>query len=250
VSASPLANVVAVLLAGGLGTRVRHLLPELPKPMAPVAGRPFLEWVVRFLAKQGVRRVVISTGYRAEVVSQHFQTHPVSGVSLQCIAEPQPLGTAGGCGHAVRASGQTPAAWLVLNGDSLVFADLGELAQRLDASKADGAILGLAVPDAARFGSLAVDPEGQLLRFAEKTSGSGIVNAGVYLLSAAAVDRLPENRPSSFEKDVFPAWLAKGYPIQVVVTKAPFLDIGTEESLAQAEGFVQTHQPQFWQEPR
>ena len=203
-SASPLDHVAAVILAGGLGTRVRHLLPELPKPMAPVAGRPFLEWIVRFLAKQGVRRVVISTGYRAEVVSKHFQALPLREVSVQCLAETEPLGTAGGCAHAARASGEKPPAWLVLNGDSLVFASLVQLGDALTAPAVDGAILGLAVPDAARFGSLDFDSAGNLLRFAEKTSGSGVVNAGVYLLSAAALDRIPINRPASFEKRDLP----------------------------------------------
>ena len=118
-------KIGAVILAGGLGTRIQHLLPNLPKPMAPVAGRPCVEWIVRYLVRQGVRRILISTGYRAEVFERHFAAQPIAGVQVRCIAEPQLLGTGGGMLHAIRASGQTAPAWLVLNGDTFAFAELG-----------------------------------------------------------------------------------------------------------------------------
>ena len=123
-------QVVAVVLAGGFGTRVAHLLPGIPKPMAQVAGRPFLEWVVRFLARQGIENVVLSTGHLAEVVEEHFQKNPVPGVRTRSIAETQPLGTAGGFLNAARFSGEKPPAWLVLNGDSLVLSDLARRDRR------------------------------------------------------------------------------------------------------------------------
>ena len=88
-------QVAAVILAGGLGTRIKHLLPNLPKPMAPVAGRPFLEWVGRYLVKQGIQQIVISTGYLSEVVERHFENRPIPGVNIRCVAEPEPLGTGG-----------------------------------------------------------------------------------------------------------------------------------------------------------
>ena len=91
--------MTAVILAGGLGTRVRHLLPDTPKPMALVAGKPFLEWVVRYLAREAVRRVIISTGYLGEVVERHFRTVAIKSVTIVCVAEPEPLGTAGGFLH-------------------------------------------------------------------------------------------------------------------------------------------------------
>ena len=90
-----LGELTAVVLAGGLGTRIRALLSDLPKPMAPVLGRPFLEWVVRYLANQGVGRILLSTGYLGEKVEAHFSRHSVAGVSVRCLAEPQALGTRG-----------------------------------------------------------------------------------------------------------------------------------------------------------
>lgn len=102
------AQTTAVVLAGGFGTRVQHLLPNLPKPMASVAGKPFLEWVVRYLARKYIRNVVLSTGYRAKTVERHFAASPVKTVTVKCVPETKPLGTAGGFLNAVRGCGQKP----------------------------------------------------------------------------------------------------------------------------------------------
>ncbi len=103
-----LSQVVAVVLAGGFGTRVAHLLPGIPKPMARVAGRPFVEWVVRWLARQGIPKVLLSTGHLAEVVERHFQPQPVAGVVTRCFAETRPLGTGGGFLNAARLPAKAP----------------------------------------------------------------------------------------------------------------------------------------------
>src|SRR3569623_249639 len=113
-------NITAVILAGGFGTRIRHVLPDLPKPMAHVAGRPFIEWVVRFIARQGIRRAVISTGYLGEKIENHIATNSIPEVSVSCVRETTPLGTGGGFLNAAVQSGDTPDAWMVLNGDSLI----------------------------------------------------------------------------------------------------------------------------------
>jgi D-glycero-alpha-D-manno-heptose 1-phosphate guanylyltransferase len=238
-------QVVAVVLAGGFGTRIQHLLSGVPKPMAAVNGRPFLEWVVRYLARQGVTRVVISTGYLADVVARHFQEHQVDGVTVQCVAETAPLGTGGGFLHAVRSSGQSPAAWLVLNGDSLIFADLAATAAYLADPAVGGVLVGRPVTDASRFGTLATGPAGDLLRFEEKRPGAGVINAGVYLLRDALVRQFPDRTPLSLEREVFPALTASSGLLKVHVMDAPFLDIGTPESLPQAEAFVRDNLPQF-----
>lgn len=236
-------DVATVVLAGGFGTRVRHLLPDVPKPMARVAGRPFLEHVVRYVGMFGFRRVILSTGFRAECVAAHFEETPLAGVNVRCAPEPAPLGTAGGFLHAVRMAGATPAAWLVLNGDSLVFADLGRFADEFARGGWDAALIGLRVADATRFGTLERNGGSALVRFAEKRPGAGVINAGVYLLRHALLARFPAGERLAFETDVFPALLAGGARILVHTVEAPFLDIGTPESLAQAEAFILAHQP-------
>lgn len=232
-------RVTAVVLAGGLGTRIKHLVPNLPKPMVPVRGRPFLEWVVGYLRQQGIRRVLISNGHLGEVIEKHFAALPGAGVALRCIRESDALGTAGGFLNAVSVSGEKPDAWLVLNGDSLVFADLLAAAAPLNEPQVQGVVVGVSVPDASRYGRVAFDQTGRLLKFEEKQPGVGVINAGVYFFKPALLAQFPPQRPLSFEMDVFPQLLARGARLQVVVTQAPFLDIGTPESLARAESFIE-----------
>ena len=169
-----LSQAVAVVLAGGFGTRVAHLLPGVPKPMVPVAGKPFLEWVVRWLARQGIRKAILSTGHLAEVVERHFQSQPVVGVTTRCFAETRPLGTAGGFLNAARLSAETPDVWLVLNGDSLVFASLAAAATELRNPAVAGVVVGCAVSDASRYGTLAIGPAAELRGFTEKRPGRGV----------------------------------------------------------------------------
>jgi D-glycero-alpha-D-manno-heptose 1-phosphate guanylyltransferase len=235
----------AVILAGGFGTRIQHLLPGVPKPMAPVNGRPFLEWIVRYLAKQGIGKVVISTGHLAEVVEKHFQKNPVKGVSTLCVPETSPLGTAGGFLNAVRASGEKPQAWVVLNGDSLAFANLSAAAAMLGGQDADGVVIGKPLADASRYGTLAANAAGDLLRFEEKKPGAGVINTGIYLLRHALAEQFPDRAPLSLERDVFPALTARKALLKVMLMDAPFLDIGTPESLPQADKFIRENAGEF-----
>jgi NDP-sugar pyrophosphorylase family protein len=238
-------EITAIVLAGGFGTRVRHLLPGLPKPMAPVAGRPFLEWVARYLGRQGVREIVISTGYQAPVVAQHFASALLPGIHIRCVAETEPLGTGGGFLHAARACPASPAAWLVLNGDSLVFADLSAAVRLLDEQETAGVIVGREVPDASRYGALALGPDNTLAGFQEKRPGRGIVSAGIYLLRPGLLRQFPQRLPLSFETEVFPALTSRHASLKVQVVNAPFLDIGTPDSLPQAESFIRQNLEQF-----
>ena len=231
-------QITAVVLAGGFGTRVQQLLPDLPKPMAPVAGRPFLEWIVRYLAAQAIRRVILSTGHLAAVIEKHFRAQPVYGVNVSCVPETRPLGTAGGFLNAIRHASNPPAAWLVLNGDSLAAARLDEMVQSLAQPEMAGALLGVPMPEAARYGTISQNPKGELAGFNEKKPGNGVINAGVYLFRAQTTGLFPDKMPLSFETDVFPALIARRARLKVCVTNAPFLDIGTPASLPLAENFI------------
>jgi D-glycero-alpha-D-manno-heptose 1-phosphate guanylyltransferase len=231
-------QIIAVVLAGGFGRRVEHLLPDIPKPMALVNGKPFLEWVVRYLAAQNIRRVILSTGHLAAVVEKHFQTQSVPGINVSCVPETEPAGTAGGFLNAVRHNKNKPAAWLVLNGDSLAPAPLTKLFQSLGQPEQCGAILGVPMPDASRYGTISQNPNGELAGFNEKKPGAGVINAGVYLFRPSAIEQFPQKMPLSFETEVFPTLIARGNQLKVCVTDAPFLDIGTPESLPLAENFV------------
>lgn len=241
----PLASVTAVVLAGGFGTRIRHLAPDVPKPMVLARGRPFIEWVVRYLAKQGVHQVILSTGHLAHVVEKHFAVNSIPGVQLACVPETSPLGTAGGFMNCLSAAKQTSGAWLVLNGDSLVLADLNAAAAPLADNQTEGVVVGVQMDDASRYGRLVFDGAGRLQSFQEKIPGAGVINAGVYFFKPSAVARFPKQTPLSFEKDVFPRLLAEGSKFVVSHSSAPFLDIGTPESLPEAEAFIATCEREF-----
>jgi D-glycero-alpha-D-manno-heptose 1-phosphate guanylyltransferase len=216
--------------------------------MVLVLGRPFLEWVVRYLAAQGVRNVVISAGYRADVVARHFAALTIGNLSIQCIAETTALGTAGGFLNAVKATGQQPKAWLVLNGDSLALGPLDRLMGELTGPEYSGAMFAIMMKDAARYGTVIQGNSGELVRFEEKNPGAGMINAGVYLFRSGLVDAFPEARPLSFEKDLFPGLIARNIRLKVCALDAPFLDIGTPESLPCAEEFIRANQRHFFDE--
>jgi D-glycero-alpha-D-manno-heptose 1-phosphate guanylyltransferase len=227
-----------VLLAGGFGTRIAHLLPTIPKPMAPVAGRPFLEWVIRYCNRFGLTEFVLSTGHLSEVIEAYFASNTIPGTCVTCRKETSPLGTAGGFLNAVEGRAEPEGGWLVANGDSLVLSDPTVLAREARARGWHAALLALQVPDTSRFGTLKVAPDGTLQAFAEKRPGSGLINGGVYWFAPGCRAELPEQRPLSFEFDVFPKLIENGARVGTLPIKAPFIDIGTPASLAEAERFI------------
>lgn len=239
---APPDQIAVVILAGGFGTRIKQQLPDLPKPLAPVAGRPFLDWQLRYLHHQGFRRSLLATGYLAEKVQDYAEKAAIPAMAIDCVRETEPLGTAGAFLHAAHNSSLSPttAAWLVLNGDSLIVTDYRVLLAELEQDGVDGVILGVKVTDASRFGSLITNAQGELLKFAEKQPGAGVINSGVYLLGDRLLAQFPPNRPLSFEYDVFPSLLQQGAKIKVRAVEAPFLDIGTPATLTQAGQFIES----------
>jgi NDP-sugar pyrophosphorylase family protein len=226
-------QITAVVLVGGRGTRIADFYPDIPKPMVPVCGQPFLYWVTAWLVGHGIKDIIYSTGYRAEQISQ-WAAGAKSDARLRCVTEAQPLGTGGGVIECLHLCADHV---LVVNGDSLIPVALAQLIAR--AAGADGALLGVKVEDAARYGTLTLDADGRLLEFAEKRSGAGIVNAGVYLLRRSLLEPFARGQRLSMEQDVLPALIAQGAQLACEVAEnAPFLDIGTPESVQQADDFV------------
>lgn len=232
-------NCVVAVLAGGMGTRIRHLLPNLPKPLAPVFGQPFLEWILRFISKQRLTNVVLSTGYLAEKIEHFLKNADSKCLNLQCVKESLPLGTAGGVVNAIDGCKYEFETVLVLNGDSLVLTDLAPMFDCLDDNSVDAALLGVRVVDATRYGTLDVSNDNFLLGFKEKQPGFGLINAGVYLFRRQVLDFLPRGEAISFELNVFPRLLEENIRIKVIEVEAPFIDIGTKETLVEADAFIE-----------
>ncbi|MBD2393081.1 NTP transferase domain-containing protein [Cyanobacterium aponinum FACHB-4101] len=231
-------KITAVILAGGFGTRVKHLLPDIPKPMAKVLDKPFLEWIIRYLHQQNINNFLLSTGYLSTIIKNYFNTSLFDNLSIKCYEELEPLGTGGGFINAVKQDKSYTDYWLVANGDSLIFSNLKPFFECLNDDTVEGVILGLTVEDASRYGSLKFDDDYNLISFAEKKDGKGIINGGIYLFKNNVLAKFPQNNKLSFEYDIFPYLLSQGCKIKVHITSAPFLDIGTPETLIQAEKFI------------
>lgn len=232
-------RVCGILLAGGAGTRLRSLYPDMPKPFIEVAGQPFISWVLRQFFAQGIDEFVVSLGHLADVAERALHERPVDGLNVRCVREDSPLGTGG----AVRlAAAACEHEWLAIaNADSLVLADWHGVWPRLEDPAVDGVVLGVEVPDASRYGQLAVDAHDRLTGFREKQPGAGLINAGVYVLKRRIIERFESRTPLSLEQDVFPALLAAGARLEVERTQAEFLDIGTPETIRAASRFVRRH---------
>ena len=237
-----LEGATVILLAGGFGKRLRHLHPELPKPLIPVADRPFIDWIGLFWASQGVRRIVVSLGHLADAAERHFHSADWGDVEILTVREDEPLGTGGAVIHAAR-SHDCGDPFIVANGDSLVFGSMADAWERTSAC--DGVILGRQVPDASRYGSLRTNDQGQLLHFEEKQPGKALINAGVYLLRKSLLDQFPNRTPLSMELDVFPALLQAGVDLRVHPVSGDFLDIGTPRDLRRAGRFIEAHRAEL-----
>lgn len=232
---------VPVILAGGKGTRIRHLLQDRPKPMAEVYSKPFIVWILDFLAKQGFSQAIISTGYMGGVIQSYFNKFPHKKIHVNCIQEPTPLGTAGGFINAIRHSGVKASSWLVLNGDSLALANLQQFVSQIHGKSYIAGILALYMQDASRYGSLIYNANQYLVEFAEKKPGSGMINAGIYYFDHDALTLFPKHSPLSFETDVFPQLLKNNIPIKIFEANTPFIDIGIPATLKKADSFIKAN---------
>jgi len=235
---SSLAAVDVAILAGGLGTRLRGTIGETPKVLAPVGGQPFLDYLLRWLAGFGARRVVMCLGFRADKVVEHLRQPVVRGLDIVTSIEPRPMGTAGALRLAVPHFRSDPV--LVINGDTFVDADLPGFVAAHRRSGAAASILSTTVPSMARYGRLVVDPAGAIQRFAEKDpgdTGPGAINAGIYLFNRGWLETLANGQAESLERDVFAA-SPPGSFRAVPAGEAAFIDIGTPESLAEAPAIL------------
>jgi len=225
--------VPAILLVGGMGTRLRSVIPSTPKPLALVGTKSFLELLVRQLRHQGFRRLVMCTGYLADQIEDEFKDGRSWDIEIEYSREPCPLGTAGAIKLAQCHLLDSPT-FLVLNGDSFLEADFHQLIQF---HRAHGALATMAVLEAtngARYGRVHIGTDSRVISFEEKTGSpaSGLVSAGVYVLNRAVFDHIPEG-PSSLEKDVFPRLLSTGF--YALEQRGMFIDIGTPEDYARAQ---------------
>src|SRR5579864_5079461 len=195
----------AVVLVGGEGTRLRPLTYALPKPMAPVLGRPFIGWIIERLRKAGVDDVILSCCYLPDAIEAHFGDGAAFGVRLHYMLESEPLGTGGAIKNAIDL---IKGPIFVSNGDILTGLDLGALRETHVRNRALATIHLRTVDDPSQFGVVETDAGGRVHRFLEKPSPGETdardINAGTYVLEREAVEAIPSGRPVSIERETFP----------------------------------------------
>jgi D-glycero-alpha-D-manno-heptose 1-phosphate guanylyltransferase len=222
----------AFVLCGGLGTRLRPVLSDRPKSMAPVGGVPFLQLLLEDLKAQGIEEVILGTGYMADQVQAFFRRGEEFGLRVCYSREDEPLGT-GGALKLAEPLLSDPV--VVLNGDSYVEWSLAATRDLFAQKDASVVMILQAVRDVARYGSVKIEPGGRVTEFVEKgtRTGAGLINAGVYLVRKEIVSALPGGKAVSLERDVFPGLLhGKVYGL---ISEGLFIDIGVPADLERAQ---------------
>lgn len=230
-----LRDLDALVLAGGSGTRLSEILPATPKVIAPVAGRPFVTWLLGHLSAQGLRRAVLCTGQGADEVERVLGSR-VEELTVRYSREAEPLGTGGALRNALPLTTSDPV--FVLNGDSLLTAPLAQFLAFHDAQATAAASLALAeVEDTAAGGCVEIDGAARVVSFVEKgCGGPGLANAGAYLVPRARLEAIPTGRAVSLEREILPAWIERG--LWAWRSGGSFVDIGSPAGYRRAESFV------------
>jgi mannose-1-phosphate guanylyltransferase len=227
----------AIVLVGGEGTRLRPLTYQIPKQMLPVVDRPLVVHVVEWLALHGVKRAVLSLGYRPEAFLRAFPSGSVAGVEMSYAVEPEPLDTAGAVRFAATAAGVS-GTFLAMNGDILTDFDLSALIRLHRARSAEASIHLVPVPDPAAYGVVPIADDGRVIEFIEKPASTeaptNLINAGTYVLEPSVLERIPPGRRVSIERETFPALAAAG-ALYGLASDTYWLDTGTPENYLRAQ---------------
>ncbi len=223
-----------LILAGGLGTRLRSAYEDGPKVMAPVGGRPFLSYLLTSLARAGFEQIVLCVGYRHELIQEWLGDGSSFHLAVKYSLETEPFGTAGALRLAYSRYLSGPR-FVAMNGDSLLQADFGAMYEAHMCEKGQATIAVAAVSDTSRYGRVDIDDRGNVRAFREKSGEhvSGYVNGGIYLFEDAVMNHVPDGRAVSLEKEVLPLLQRKG--LLAFPCPGYFIDIGIPEDLARAQ---------------
>lgn len=230
-------NIPAIILAGGLGTRLRDVVKDLPKPMAPVNGKPFLHYLFMYLKEQGIKHVILSVGYKAETIRSYFGDTYL-GLSIIYMEEEAPLGTGGGIYQAITLA-DGPA--YVLNGDTFFDVNLKDLLTFYKEKNADIVLALKRMNNFDRYGTVQLNTENRIEQFTEKQFlTEGLINGGVYVMSKNSFARIEEERDElfprkfSFERDVLEQHINL-LGLYGKVCNGYFIDIGIPQDYEQSQ---------------
>jgi D-glycero-alpha-D-manno-heptose 1-phosphate guanylyltransferase len=221
----------AIILAGGMGTRLQSVSGGLPKPMMPVCGKPFIEYLFRMMHDAGIKRTILSLGYKPEIFQEYLGTC-FNGMSLTYCIEETPLGTGGALGRAIAYTEENNL--VVLNGDSYINVDIADIFSYHVTEHGDITIALKYLDDCSRYGSVSTAGS-RIIEFREKGfSGSGYINSGVYIVNRRIAEDIPIDSASSLETD-FLAKRVGDYKMLSVISNRFFIDIGTPDDYLRAQ---------------
>ncbi len=222
----------AIILAGGFGTRLQAVVPDLPKPMAPIGDKPFLVYLLRYLKKQGVTNVIFSVFYLKESIMSYFGDE-FEGVRVDYVIEPEALGTGGAIAYALSALSFTEPVF-VLNGDTFVKLNYRDMYNQHQDSATRITFALREVQECSRYGKVVTDAE-HIIAFQEKgETGRGYINAGVYVMNSDLFHAYPVPHKFSFEQEFIFPYLKSLRP-HYFKAKDYFIDIGIPEDYTRAQ---------------
>ena len=223
----------AIILAGGLGTRLKKTVPNLPKPMAPIRDRPFLEHQMDYWIKQGINRFILSVGYLKDFIIEHFG-NTYKGIPIEYAIENEPLGTGGGLLLAEKGLTEP---FLVLNGDTFIEVGLENLYEFHLERKSEWTFSLFRTSQFERYMGMDVSPNGEILSLkSESKKSSGLANGGVYLIEPSVLGSLTfkAGDKASLEDELLPNFISNGGVLYGKECKGKFIDIGVPEDYYQA----------------
>ena len=225
----------AILLVGGMGTRLMPLTSKIPKPMLQVAGVPFTEHQIRKAAQAGISEIVLATSYKAELFEPYFGDGAKFGIKIKYAVEESALGTGGGIRNAAALLDDCDQV-VIFNGDVLSGHDLAAQIQSHINNKADVTLYLTKVEDARAYGCVELLADNQVKSFLEKMENpvSNMINAGCYIFNRKVIDQIPANQVVSVERDTFPSFLSSGVKVYGYLDNSYWLDIGNPQALVKA----------------
>ena len=225
----------AILLCGGMGTRLRSVVADRPKPMADICGKPFLQYLLEMLRDKGITEVIFALGYMGEMIEEYFQDGSVFGLKIAYSYEEEPLGTGGAIRNALPKILEEEV--LVLNADTYFPMDYQGLYHFHQENDGDFSLATRAVPDISRYGAVRRDAAGRILAWNEKLEDggqplAGEINGGIYVMKKSLIAEIPEGK-QSLEQDCVPKWLSEGKRIFGLPFEGYFMDIGIPKDYQQ-----------------
>jgi NDP-sugar pyrophosphorylase family protein len=225
----------AVVLAGGVGTRLKPLTYKRPKPLIPIAGEPCIDFMIKSLVSAGFKRIIVTTGYMSDTLIQSIGDGKKFGASILYAFEESPAGTAGAVKNVSEFLDKT---FVVASGDVLADVDIKSLFDYHKKKNATATMALTKVDNPTEFGIVGLDDDNRIIKFKEKPKKeevfSNLVNAGIYILEPEVIDFIPENQMFDFSKNVFPLLLKNDLPVYGAVISGLWMDIGRPSDLLKA----------------